>query len=193
MAEPLTRERIVEATRTMIESSGLEAVSLRRVAHVLGVTAPALYAYVADKHDLLRSVAEVEFDELMQRFLAIDEHDPIERIRRLSRAYVEHALTSPELFRTMFLFPPELANSTATGLELPAATKAFETALAATTEAVDQGLFSHIDPLTAALTTWTAMHGLADILLLGFAFDEATTDRLIDTVIDTTIAGLRAR
>ena len=44
---------------------GLEAVSLRRVGANLGVTAPALYAYVTDKSDLLRSVAEVEFDHLM--------------------------------------------------------------------------------------------------------------------------------
>ncbi len=177
----------------MIRTSGLEAVSLRRVGAMLGVTAPALYAYVTDKNDLLRSVAEVEFDQLMQRFVAIDETDPVERVRRLGRAYVEHALENPELFRTMFLFPPELANSTATGLELPAATKAFEMALGATTVAVEQGCFADIDPLTAALATWTAMHGLADILLLGFGFDDATRDQLIDTVLDTTIAGLRSR
>jgi AcrR family transcriptional regulator len=192
VADPLTRARIVEATRRMIEASGLEAVSLRRGAQALGVTAPALYAYVADKQDLLRGVAEVEFDQLMQRFLAVDADDPIGRIRGLCRAYVDHALTSPALFRTMFLFPPELANSSSTGHELPAATKAFDTALTASTAAVDAGLFPRVDPLTAALVTWTAMHGLADILLLGFAFDDATADRLISTVIDTTIAGLRA-
>jgi AcrR family transcriptional regulator len=160
---------------------------------MLGVTAPALYAYVTDKNDLLRSVAEVEFDQLMQRFAAIDETDPVEWVRRLGRAYVEHALANPELFRTMFLFPPELPNSTATGLELPAATKAFEMALGATTVAVEQGYFAAIDPLTAALTMWTAMHGLADILLLGFGFDDATRDQLIDTVLDATIAGVRSR
>jgi len=39
----------------------------------------------------------------------------VARVRQLGRAYVAPALESPELFRTMFLFPPELANSTATG------------------------------------------------------------------------------
>jgi hypothetical protein len=93
----------------------------------------------------------------------------------------------------MFLFPPELANTTTTGQELPAATKAFEMALGATTAAVDQGCFPGIDPLTAALTTWTAIHGLADILLLGFGFDDTTRDQLIDTVIDTMLRGLQTR
>jgi hypothetical protein len=114
-------------------------------------------------------------------------------MRSLGKAYVDHALTNPELFRTMFLFPPELAVSESTGLELPAATKAFEMALAATTAGVDQGYFADIDPLTAALASWTAMHGLAHVLLLGFGFDDATRDQLIDTVIETTIAGLRVR
>ena len=177
----------------MIEIGGLQAVSLRRVGSSLGVTAPALYAYVTDKNDLLRSVAEGEFDRLMERFAAIDDPDPLERVRQLGRAYVDHAVNNPELFRTMFLFPPELANTTATGQELPAATKAFEMALSATTAAVDQGCFPGIDPLTAALTTWTAMHGLADVLLLGFGFDDQTRDQLIDTVIDTMVRGLQAR
>src|SRR5215831_5461101 len=53
---PLTRETVVAATRELIEDEGLEAVSFRRLAQRLGVTAPALYAYVSDKDDLLRSV-----------------------------------------------------------------------------------------------------------------------------------------
>lgn len=192
VTEPLSRGRIVDVTRDMIEASGLEAISLRQVARELGVTAPALYGYVDDKQDLLRSVAEVEFEHLIQRFAAVRVEDPIERIRELCRAYVAHALASPALFRTMFLFPPDLANSATTGHELPAATKAFDTALAATTDAVDAGLFPSVDPLTAAFTTWTAMHGLADVLLLGFAFDRDTAEHLVATVIDTTLLGLQS-
>lgn len=192
MHEVLTRDRIVDAARSMIEVGGLGSVSLRRLAASLGVTAPALYAHVTDKDDLLRAVAEREFDALTVRFLAIDADEPLERIRQLCRCYVDHALDNPELFRTMFIFPPELAVSAATGQELPAATKAFEMALQATTAAVDAGAFVDVDPLVAALATWTAVQGLADILLLGFEFDDTTRDVLVTTVIETTIAGLRS-
>jgi AcrR family transcriptional regulator len=192
VTDVLTRDRIVDTARSMIEVGGLDSVSLRRLAGALGVTAPALYAHVTDKDDLLRAVAEREFDALMVRFVAIDATEPIERIRRLCRCYVDHALENPELFRVMFVYPPDLANTTATGQELPAATKAFDMAYEATTAAVESGEFVGVDPLVAALTTWTAMHGLVDILLLGFAFDDATRDDLIETVIGTTIAGLRS-
>ena len=56
---PLQRETIVEAARDLIITDGLEALSLRRLAGQLGVTAPALYAHVRDKQDLLRALAEV--------------------------------------------------------------------------------------------------------------------------------------
>ncbi|MEJ5256104.1 MAG: TetR/AcrR family transcriptional regulator, partial [Acidimicrobiales bacterium] len=159
MAEPLSRESIVAATRRLIQSEGLDAVSLRRIAATLGVTAPALYAYVEDKQDLLRAVAESQFERLIAELERIDEPDPIARIRRFSRVYVEHALANPELFRTMFLFPPELSVADATGNELPAATKAFETAYQAAAEAVERGLLRRDDPLMVALTLWTGVHG----------------------------------
>lgn len=192
MSSPLSRARVIDAARTMIEQDGLDALSLRRLAKVLDVTAPALYAYVDDKNDLLRAVAEGEFERLTRRFDDADELDPLERVRAFSHAYIEHALEGPALFRTMFLFPPELAIGTTTGHELPAATKAFEAALGAAEGAVEAGLFPGIDPLRAGLILWTATHGAADVVLLGLGFDDAMQKKLIDDVIDTVIAGLRA-
>ena len=72
MAPPLTRESVIEAARRSIVADGLEAVSLRKLAASLGVTAPALYAYVDDKRDLLRAVAEREFQRLARRRQRID-------------------------------------------------------------------------------------------------------------------------
>jgi len=40
---------------------------------------------------------------------------------------------------------------------------------------------------------WTATHGVADLLLLGFPFDDATRDLVIDSEIDTVLSGLGAR
>jgi AcrR family transcriptional regulator len=191
--ETLTREAIVAVTRDLIVSEGLDAVSLRRVGGALGVTAPALYAYVTDKRDLLRGVAEGEFATLMDRFEAVDDPDPLMRMRAYSRAYVDYALEQPELFKTMFLFPPDLQLGEPTGEELPVATNTFERGLEAIAEAVERGMLrADVDPLLAGLTLWTATHGLADVLLLGFGFDEAGREHLITTVLDTIIAGLSA-
>src|SRR5690349_8344433 len=190
--EALSRESIVAATRALIETEGLDAVSLRRVGSALGVTAPALYAHVADKRDLLRSVAASAFAVLIQSFEAIDDPDPVERVRGFSRAYIDFAAANPELFKTMFLFPPDLAMWTPTGDELPMATLAFRVPLTALTEAMASGVFRPMEPDLAGLTMWTAAHGCAEVLALGVAVDADSREALISSVIETVIAGLRA-
>jgi len=190
--ETLTREAVVGAARAHIVERGLESLSLRQIGASLGVTAPALYAYVTDKRDLLRGVAESAFQELLTRFDAVDEPEPLTRVRALSRVYIAFALDNPELFRTMFLFPPELALGDTTGQELPLATQAFNYAIDALVEAQAAGLIRNdLDPLIVTFASWTATHGLATVLNLGFAFDAATRDLLVESTLDTMIAGLR--
>lgn len=192
--ETLTREAVVAAARQQIIEKGLDALSLRQVGAALGVTAPALYAYVADKRDLLRAVAEGEFHALLARFESVEEQEPLARLRELSRVYIEYAMDNPELFKTMFLFPPELTITEATGEELPVATQAFNYAVDAITDAIESGNFRRdLDPTLVTFTSWVATHGLATVLNLGFNFDDATKDLLIDLVVDTVIAGLSAR
>jgi AcrR family transcriptional regulator len=55
---PLTRDRIVEATLHLMDTEGLAAVSMRRVAREVGVEAMSLYHHVRDKDDLLNAVIE---------------------------------------------------------------------------------------------------------------------------------------
>lgn len=191
--ETLTRDAVVAAARDQILAKGLDAVSLRQVAAALGVTAPALYAYVTDKRDLLRAVAEDEFRRLLDRFGEVRETQPLERMRQLSTVYVTYAIENPELFKTMFLFPPELSIGEATGQELPMATQAFNYAIDAVREGMATGELAEADPTLVTFVSWTATHGLADVLNLGFAFDDATRDLLIQTTIDTIIDGLRPR
>lgn len=55
---PLDVRRIVCATRSLVECSGVESVTMRRVAAELGVSAMGLYHHVSDKQALLALVAD---------------------------------------------------------------------------------------------------------------------------------------
>lgn len=175
----------------MIIDDGLGGLSLRRIAASLDVTAPALYAYLEDKSDLLRAVAEGELGELIARFEQVDEPDPVARVAAYYRAYIDHARDNPELYPVMFLFPPDFAPGAPADAEIPMATQAFALSSAAVVDAVESGAFRDIDPLQASLVMFTAAHGTASVLLMGFGFDRASEDALIDTTIETVIAGLR--
>lgn len=191
MRRPLSRQAITEAARTILVEEGLHAVSLRRVAGALGVTAPALYAHVDDKRDLLQGIAEQEFERMIERFHGIQSRDPVDRIREQCREYVDYACENPALFKAMFLFRPELT-AEPRGSDMPLATKAFQVAAEPVHDAVREGKFKQADPHMAALTVWTAIHGVATMILSGPTMDGASPDerRLADSVIDTVISGL---
>jgi len=53
----LDREQLIAAAFGQLEEEGLEGLSMRRLAGRLGVQAPALYWYVADKAELLGLMA----------------------------------------------------------------------------------------------------------------------------------------
>lgn len=65
----LSREAIVDAAMKVLDADGLDAVTMRRVAHELDTGAASLYAHVADKEQLItllmeRVIGEVPVPEL---------------------------------------------------------------------------------------------------------------------------------
>lgn len=59
--QDLSRERIVAAALQIADREGLGAVSMRRLAHELGVTAMSLYRYVPGKEELVLLIADAAF------------------------------------------------------------------------------------------------------------------------------------
>jgi len=187
----LTREIIVDAARQMVSTSGLAALSLRKLAAELGVTAPALYAHVRDKADLLKQLADAGFRELLGRYAEIDTDDPIERIRQQSLIYVDLAVADPGLFTVMFMFRPGPLNEPGVEAQLPVASEAFEQPARAIAEAIDAGsIDAGHDPFLTALTLWTVAHGLAQVMLLGVSADPDGRSRLEEAVLGATLRGL---
>jgi AcrR family transcriptional regulator len=186
---PLQREAIVAAARTLVAKDGLAALSLRRVAALLGVTAPALYAHVRGKRDLVRAVAEFEYERLGERVQQIEVADPIERIRAGGRLYLDHARENPHLFRLLFEFRPELTPRPR-GDELNAATHAFEAGASAVRAAIEAGQLRREDPLVTSLAIWTAVHGLASVILAGAELGREQENRVYQTLMDALLAGL---
>lgn len=54
--ERLTRDRVIDAALEIMDSEGVDAITMRRVAREVGVEAMSLYNHVADKEDLLDGV-----------------------------------------------------------------------------------------------------------------------------------------
>ncbi len=182
----------------LIARDGLDALTLRRLADSFSVSAPALYAHFRDKEDLLRAVAEREFDELMVRYREIDAASdparPLDRVRAQCRNYVRMSQEDPELFRVMFLFPPDLGDllDVPEGAQLPAATQAFQMAVGALEDAIAAGHLDPVDPMVMALTVWAGIHGVASILVLGLDLPPEAQDALVTEVTSRILRGYGA-
>jgi len=186
----LQRSAIIDAAREMIITGGLEALSLRRLARQLGVTAPALYGYVHSKQDLLGAIADVEIQRLAARFADVDDADPIDRIRAHSKAYINYARENPELFQVMLLAPPALPDSGLPAESVaPSTTMAFTTATGAIEDAIAAGDITADDPQRIALMLWSGAHGVATVLQLGFDLPTELEDAMINEMTDRLLAG----
>lgn len=90
----------------------MEAVTLRAVGQVAGVSRQAPYRHFADKEDLLSAVAAGYFGGLWEEMAAAAEGaggDPIARLGVMVEAYVRFALQNPNRYRLML--GPEIKGS----------------------------------------------------------------------------------
>src|SRR5688500_14338923 len=58
MAQPLTRERVLDAALSVVEADGIDRLSMRSLSAKLGVAVTAIYWHVGNKQDLLAGLIE---------------------------------------------------------------------------------------------------------------------------------------
>lgn len=83
---PVTRDRIAEAALDILDDARDEsALTMRRLATVLGVQAPSLYAHVTGIDDILGLVHHRINSSI--DLASADDPDPLDGLRRLARSY----------------------------------------------------------------------------------------------------------
>jgi AcrR family transcriptional regulator len=104
MAQLSTTEKIIFVAQKLLERTGAEAVTMRRVAGLVGVTPMALYRHFADRDGLLNRLADEGFEALAKRMDAMDlPKDPEGQLWLILDLFLDFALARPHLFRLMFL------------------------------------------------------------------------------------------
>jgi AcrR family transcriptional regulator len=99
-----TTERIKAAARRLLDRDGPDAVTMRRVAKSVGITPMALYRHVADRDDLLNSLADAGFQDLAARAAnAPLPANPVKQLMNILDVFLDFALENPRMFELMFL------------------------------------------------------------------------------------------
>jgi AcrR family transcriptional regulator len=99
-----TAGRILEATEELLNREGADAVSMRRVAAAVGITAMAVYRHFPNRQGLLNAVADAGFREFAERLNRAPSGERWEaRMNRILETWLDFALENPRLFELMFL------------------------------------------------------------------------------------------
>jgi AcrR family transcriptional regulator len=168
---------LVEASIALAREGGPDRVILREAARAAGVSHSAAYRHFADREALLAEVSRFARDELaaQMRRRVNRTKDPRRRLRAVGSAYIDFALTEPGLFRTAFTSHPatfrDAEHDRATTGEGPTHTttgaEPFEVLGQVLDEANTAGLLDPALRPGAEIAAWSAVHGLAGLLLDG--------------------------
>lgn len=99
------RNALLAAALALVEESGLEGLSLRKVAARVGVSHAAPEHHFPTMRHLMNAMATAGF-EMFTRAMAVERaqasQEPIEQMRAAARGYLAYARRHPGLFRLMF-------------------------------------------------------------------------------------------
>ncbi|NKZ02886.1 TetR/AcrR family transcriptional regulator [Actinomadura latina] len=85
---PLSRRRVLRAAAGLADRDGLDSLTMRRLAHEVGVEAMSLYHHVANKEAVFDGLVEVVLGEIVAAVEEVDAPAPEEDWRALLRARI---------------------------------------------------------------------------------------------------------
>ncbi len=183
-ARDFSREEILDAARQMFVSESYEAVTIRKIASGIGCAPGTIYLHFADKAEIFDSLCEETFARLSRRLTAIgkDDDDPLECLRRGGRAYVQFALDHPSHY---------LARKQEGEHKMQAGLACFASLVRMVSRCDTAGMLRVTNVEEVSQVLWTALHGLASLLITHAGFPFVEQSRLIERDLDILIAGIR--
>jgi len=100
-----TRDKILDAARELFVSEGYEGVSMRKVAEKIEYSPTAIYVHFADKNELFHELCRQDFARLQEVVATEMPSDPIERLQKIGRNYIQFGERFPNHYVFMFMTP----------------------------------------------------------------------------------------
>ncbi|WP_306366855.1 TetR/AcrR family transcriptional regulator [Nocardiopsis sp. CC223A] len=177
-----TRTVLLASATALLDGGGVEAVTLREVGRLSGVSHMAPYKHFQDKESLLAVIAGRELDRLADLIdrTADTPHDPCGTLRSVLHSYVSWALGHPVRFRLIYGGPwtcprPELE-------------KAAERTAALMSDVVrrcqNSGGLPDRDPQRCTCLLLAAVHGAVQLQLAGHLTSGTDPDAIVDDLLD---------
>jgi AcrR family transcriptional regulator len=185
------RQALIQAGLEATRLGGPDALRLRDLGRVVGVSANAVYRHFEDRDALLDAVA-AEILATLAREMRTHEgarivHDgAIQRLRSVGLAYIAFARREPGWFSVAFF------GAGRDGLLATPPAPPYMALTEALDDLVTEGVLSGEGREGAQWLCWCAVHGFADLVLHGPLrhSPDPEVDRLAERTVDAIIAGV---
>ncbi len=192
------RQALLSASLELVARHGVEDFSLREAARAVGVSAGAAYRHFEDRSALLKALAHEGLAQLaaeMEDAIATAPGEPgtapraVSELGRLGAVYVDFAAAHPSRFRVMFGPWCDLADELAPEL-LPRGRDPLRLLVDTLDGMVRAGAITAEARQGAEISAWSAVHGLASLLVEGGLLGVGERSRLYGGVLRTLLLGL---
>ena len=177
MKKLTTPVKILRAAHKLFDREGADAVSMRRVAELVGITPMAIYRHFPNREALLKRLSDDSFETVAHEWEASATHpDILKRLLALLEPYLNYALEHPHLFDHAFSvrrddarrFPEDFRARQSPTLNVVAD---------AIAEGMRLGVLKQDDPWDVAMSLWAHAHGLVALYRAGRFSDDETRFR----------------
>lgn len=192
--EPSLREKILQITRTLLFSDGYSALSMRKIAGEIGVSATSIYLYFDSKDHLVHTLIEESVNDLS---VALEQGvegkvGTLDRFKAIIDSYMEFALNNSEKYQviysvqteTMSRYPKEKFRKARRGYTL------LESVI---TKGVSEGIFELEEATIAAYSIWAQLHGVVSVVLNQRLDSRIDKSRFLEESVDYIVQGFLVR
>ena len=186
------RREILDAASRLFVEEGFQRLTMRRLAERIEYSPTTIYLYFKDKTDLLAAVCEETFAQLATKLerLKVSAPTPLGLLRDGLRTYVEFGLAHPNQYIVTYMNPT--SGQVQPEVETSAGGRAFDTLRQGVRACAESGDIHTANVEATAQVLWAAVHGITSLFITEKSFPFAARQALVDHLIDTLLAGLKA-
>jgi len=165
------RGKILDAAKALFIERGFEETSIRNIAERIEYSPTTIYLYFKDKDDIFYALHQEGFVLLNQYFKALQNvADPFERLKAISKAYINFALENPEFYDLMFISRSPmnaLCKDDQDDEKWEEGNKSFGALIGTVNECIREGYFPGMDPEILSFSCWSMVHGICSLEIRG--------------------------
>ena len=164
------RDRLCKAALEIFINEGLEALTMRRLAKELGVSAMTPYNYFENRQEIVQEILDRAYGKFAtSQREAIDQWaEPMENLKKLGEAYLRFSIDHPLQYSALFI-----AQKQKPFQSMERRGEAFLPLFDTVTQLVEAGVLVG-DPGLIAHLLWSGKHGLISLKMAGRLMTEVS-------------------